>query len=99
TENLAELFSQNDEDGSHPNFSLNLFVARKIKNEAIPKSITVSCQIYRKSAPFSITSLIIRRNHFAGTIFESHCSGQGILETGKINPERIIVGSINPIND
>ena len=38
-------------------------------------------------------------NHLAGTILLMICNGKGILEIGKINPERMITGSINPMSD
>lgn len=38
-------------------------------------------------------------NHFAGMITEIHCKIFGIFSIGKINPERIIVGSKSPITD
>ena len=41
--------------------------------------------------------LMITMNHRAGIRVENHWRMTGILSMGKINPERRIVGSINPI--
>src|SRR5680860_600710 len=49
--------------------------------------------------PLSIIPFTIMMNHFAGTMWLINCSGQGMLETGKIKPDNRITGSINPIND
>jgi hypothetical protein len=38
-------------------------------------------------------------NHFAGMMLLITCMGKGILFIGNINPDRIITGSIKPIND
>ena len=38
-------------------------------------------------------------NHLAGIILLITCSGNGILEIGKINPDSKITGSINPIKE
>ena len=38
-------------------------------------------------------------NHFAGIILLKICKGNGILVTGKINPDRIMVGNIKPAKE
>ena len=38
-------------------------------------------------------------NHFAGIMLLITCMGIGILLIGKMKPERIITGSINPISE
>ncbi len=69
------------------------------KNTVIPIRIKVSFQITFNVAPLSNIALIIMINHLAGTILLMICKGKGILEIGKINPERIMTGSINPIKE
>jgi hypothetical protein len=44
-------------------------------------------------------ALMIIINHLAGMMLLMICMGKGILEIGKINPESMITGSINPNND
>ena len=70
-----------------------------IKNVVIPAKIKVSFQITDKVAPFNKSAFIMIINHLAGTILLMICNGKGILEIGKINPERMITGSINPMSD
>ena len=38
-------------------------------------------------------------NHLAGIMLLKTCKGCGILEIGKINPDKSITGSIKPINE
>lgn len=38
-------------------------------------------------------------NHFAGMMLLITCIGSGILFIGKMNPERMITGNINPIKE
>lgn len=70
-----------------------------IKNTVIPISINVSFQIISIEAPFNMMALIMIINHFAGIILLISCNGSGMLDSGKMNPERIITGSINPIRE
>ncbi|MNR00055.1 hypothetical protein D3C85_1158140 [compost metagenome] len=44
-------------------------------------------------------ALMMMINHLAGTILLIICNGNGMLDMGKMNPERMITGSINPINE
>ena len=74
-------------------------VLKAIKNVVIPIKINVSFQITSKVAPLSITALIMMMNHFAGMTLLMICNGSGMLEIGKINPERIITGSIRANNE
>ena len=69
------------------------------KNTVIPIRIKVSFQITLRVAPLSKIALMMMINHLAGTILLMICNGKGILEMGKINPDRMITGSINPIKD
>jgi hypothetical protein len=69
------------------------------KNNVIPIRINVSFQITSMVAPFSKIALMMIINHLAGIILLIICNGKGILETGKINPERIMTGSISPIKE
>ena len=61
--------------------------------------IRISFQIIENVAPLSIMAFIIMINHLAGMILLMICKGRGILEIGNINPERMITGSISPINE
>lgn len=70
-----------------------------MKNTVIPIKINVSFQIIVIEAPLSIMALMMMMNHLAGIILLIICIGIGILEIGKINPERIMTGSINPIRE
>ena len=70
-----------------------------MKNTVIPSKINVSFQITAIDAPLSMMALIMMINHFAGIILLMICIALGILEIGKINPERIMTGSINPIKE
>lgn len=70
-----------------------------MKNTVIPMRIKVSFQITFSVAPLSNIALMMMINHLAGMILLMICKGNGMLEMGKINPERIITGSINPIKD
>ena len=70
-----------------------------MKNTVIPSKIKVSFQITAIDAPLSMMALMMMMNHFAGMILLMICIGMGILEIGKINPERIMTGSINPIKE
>ena len=70
-----------------------------MKKVVIPIKIKVSFQITSKVAPLSITALIMMMNHLAGMALLMICNGNGILETGKINPDRIITGSIRANNE
>ena len=70
-----------------------------MKNTVIPIRISVSFQIISMPAPLSIIAFMMMIYHFAGIILLMICNGSGILESGKINPERMITGSINPIKD
>jgi len=44
-------------------------------------------------------ALMMMMNHLAGMILLITCSGNGMLEMGKINPESKITGNINPNNE
>lgn len=70
-----------------------------INNKVIPTKISVSLKTYSNPTPFSIIDFTIMINHFAGMMLLMTCIGNGIDAIGKINPERIITGSINPINE
>ena len=59
----------------------------------------VSFHIYWIPTPLSIMAFTIIMNHFAGMMLLITCIGKGILFIGNINPDRIITGSIKPIND
>lgn len=65
----------------------------------IPIKISVSFQITDTLAPLSITAFTIIINHLAGMILLIICIGKGILEIGKIKPDKIITGSIKPNNE
>jgi hypothetical protein len=45
--------------------------------------------------PFSIIALMMMMNHFAGIILL--INGSGMLESGNMKPDRMITGSINPL--
>ena len=70
-----------------------------MKNTVIPNKIKVSFQITAIDAPLSIMALMMMINHFAGIILLIICIGNGMLDIGKINPERMMTGSINPISE
>ena len=70
-----------------------------IKKTVIPIKISVSFQITLIEAPFSKIAFMMMINHFAGMILLMICIGNGILEMGKINPDKMITGSINPISE
>jgi hypothetical protein len=70
-----------------------------MKNTVIPNKISVSFQMIPMDAPLSIMDFMMMINHFAGMILLIICKGRGILEIGKIKPESMITGSINPIKD
>lgn len=61
--------------------------------------IRVSFHINKKPTPFNMIPFKMMMNHFAGIILLKICKGIGMLLTGKINPERMMVGSINPANE
>ena len=69
------------------------------KKTVIPIRIKVSFQITLRVAPLSNIALMMTINHFAGIILLIICNGNGILETGKIKPERMMTGNINPISE
>ena len=48
-------------------------------------------------SPSIIIAFTALMYHFAGTIFESTCSGSGIFSIGNIIPESNITGIISPI--
>ena len=70
-----------------------------MKKIVIPIKIRVSFQMTWIDAPLSIIAFMMMINHLAGIILLIICNGKGILEIGKINPERMITGNINPIKD
>ena len=70
-----------------------------MKNTVIPIKIKVSFQITAIDAPLSIMALMMMINHLAGIILLIICIGNGMLDIGKINPERMMTGSINPISE
>ena len=70
-----------------------------IKTSVIPIKIKVSLKIYSNPTPFSIIDFTIMINHLAGMMLLIICIGNGMDAIGKINPERMITGSINPINE
>ncbi len=70
-----------------------------MKNAVIPIRIKVSFQMIFIEAPLSIMALMMIINHLAGIILLMICKGRGILEIGKINPDRIMIGNINPIKE
>ena len=70
-----------------------------IKNKDITTRINVSFHKTEIPTPLSITPLRMMMNHFAGITLLIYCSGNGILDKGKINPESRITGSISPISD
>ena len=70
-----------------------------IKTSVIPIKIKVSLKIYSNPTPFSIIDFTIMINHLAGMMLLITCIGNGMDAIGKINPERMITGSINPINE
>ena len=74
-----------------------MLIARK--NTVIPIRIKVSFQITPKVAPLSNMALMMMINHLAGIMLLMICNGNGILEMGKIKPERMMTGSINPIKE
>ena len=67
-----------------------------MKNTVIPTKIKVSFQILFSETPLSMMALTIIINHLAGIILLIICMGSGILEMGKMNPESMMTGSINP---
>ena len=50
-------------------------------------------------APLSKTAFIMIINHLAGIMLLMICNGNGILDIGKIKPDNMITGSINPISE
>ena len=70
-----------------------------MKSKVIPTRIKVSLKIYSKPTPLSIMDFTMMINHLAGMMLLITCIGNGIEAIGKIKPERIITGSINPINE
>ena len=70
-----------------------------MKNTVIPNKIKVSFHIISKVAPLSMMALMMMINHLAGMILLMICNGKGRLEIGKMNPESMITGSINPIRE
>ena len=84
---------------SYSNLILYFLILTAMKNTVIPIRIKVSFQITPNVAPLSNIAFIMIINHLAGMILLMICKGNGILETGKIKPERIITGSINPIKE
>lgn len=70
-----------------------------IKNKDIKMRINVSFHKTEIPTPLSITPLRMIINHFAGIILLMYCSGNGILDSGKINPDSRITGSISPISE
>ena len=65
----------------------------------MPTNTSVSFQMYCMPTPFSIIAFTIMMNHFAGIMLLITCIGIGILLIGKMKPERIITGNINPISE
>ena len=72
---------------------------KTIKKTVIPTNINVSFQSTFSPIPFNKIPLMIIINHLAGIILLMICMGKGILEIGKIKPESMITGSINPNNE
>ncbi len=70
-----------------------------MKRNDIPIKIKVSFQIYSIPTPLSKIALRIIINHFAGMILLITCIGKGILFIGKMKPDNMITGSINPISE
>ena len=70
-----------------------------MKKTVIPIRIKVSFQITFSVAPLSNMALMMMINHLAGIILLIICKGSGILEMGKMKPESMITGSINPIKE
>jgi hypothetical protein len=83
----------------YSNLILYFLILTAIKNTVIPIRIKVSFQITLKVAPLSSKALIMIINHLAGMMLLMICKGNGILEMGKIKPESMMTGSINPINE
>src|SRR5687767_13939385 len=54
---------------------------------------TISCQNAVMPAPFSTIDRNATRKYRAGTMCVIACTAAGILEIGKMKPDRIIVGS------
>ena len=65
----------------------------------IPTKINVSLRMYSKPTPFNIIDFTIIINHFAGIMLLMTCIGNGIEAMGKIKPDNMITGNINPINE
>ena len=85
-----------DIDIVHSNRILYFLTLTTMKKTVIPTKIRVSFQIIEKLAPFSIIAFMMIMNHFAGIILLITCSGKGILEIGKMNPDNKITGNMSP---
>ena len=72
---------------------------KTIKKTVIPTNINVSFQSTFSPTPFNKIPLMIIINHLAGIMLLMICMGKGILEIGKIKPESMITGNINPNNE
>lgn len=72
---------------------------KTIKKAVIPTKINVSFQSTFNPTPFNKMPLMIIINHLAGMMLLMICMGNGILDIGKIKPESMITGNINPNND
>lgn len=70
-----------------------------MKIAVMSTKIRVSFQIILIETPLSIIAFTMIINHLAGMILLTICIGNGILEIGKMNPESMITGSINPNNE
>ena len=68
-----------------------------MKTTAIMKRISKYFQMSRKPEPLIITSLMARMNHLAGKMFANHWKNNGMLFSGKRNPDSSTVGKNSPI--
>lgn len=70
-----------------------------MKKSVIPVSISVSFQMNFSPTPLSIIDFKMMMNHLAGMMLLMVRSGNGMLEIGKMNPDKMITGSIKPMSE
>lgn len=78
---------------------LYFLMLNAMKNIVIPINIRVSFQMVCMVAPLSIMALVMIMNHLAGIMLLMIWSGNGILDMGKMKPDRMMTGSINPAKE
>src|SRR6185436_7414406 len=81
------------QDALHAHSLLNRSDASPSATVAKMASATISCQNAVMSAPLRTIERNATRKYRAGTMCVIHCTTVGMLVIGKMNPDRIIVGS------